>query len=180
MQNLYNPKKILTDAIRVIPNFPKEGVSFKDITTILNNKVAFQVLMEQLYQQFKNENIDYVVGLDARGFIFGGGLAHMLGAGFIPVRKKGKLPSETISVSYTLEYGEAELEMHIDAFNNETQPRVLLIDDILATGGTAAAAIELIKKTGGHLVGSCFIMEIPELGGRKKIESSAPVYCIIE
>jgi len=139
-------KKILLDSIRDIPDFPKPGIIFKDITTLLNNKNAYQILMNHLENRYKDFNLDYIVGLDARGFIFGSVLADRLKIGFVPIRKKGKLPSTTICEKYELEYGFDEVEIHIDAFNKQNA-RVLIIDDLIATGGTAEAASKLVLET---------------------------------
>ncbi|WP_457606756.1 adenine phosphoribosyltransferase [Nitratifractor sp.] len=175
-------EKIL-ESIRTIPDFPKPGIQFKDITTLLNNPDAFKTLMEHLEERYRDRQIDYVAGIDARGFIFGSVLADRLGIGFVPVRKKGKLPSTTVAEKYALEYGFDEVEIHIDAFGDpnacrETPARVLLVDDLLATGGTASAAARLIDKVGADCVEACFILELGFLNGREKME--VPVYSVIE
>jgi len=175
-------EKILS-SIRTIPDFPKPGIQFKDITTLLNDPEAFRTLMNHLEARYQGYELDYVAGIDARGFIFGASLADRLGVGFVPVRKKGKLPSTTVSEKYSLEYGFDEVEIHIDAFGDEglcnSEPaRVLLIDDLIATGGTAAAAARLIDKVGAHCVECCFILELGFLKGREGID--APVYSVIE
>ena len=175
-------EKILS-SIRTVPDFPKPGIQFKDITTLLNNPEAFRTLMDHLEKRYSEYNLDYVAGIDARGFIFGAILADRLGVGFVPVRKKDKLPYTTVSEKYTLEYGFDEVEIHIDAFGKEAAcqsrpPRVLLVDDLIATGGTAAAAARLIDKVGALCVECCFILELGFLGGRESIE--APVYSVIE
>lgn len=172
-------KKIITDAIREIPDFPKPGIIFKDISTILNNAEAFGLLMDHLKERYLSMELDFVAGIDARGFIFGAALARDLGVGFVPVRKKGKLPYTTISEKYSLEYGFDEVEIHIDAFRGIKDARVLLIDDLIATGGTAFAAANLIEKSGGKCVESCFIMSLDFLGGSKKLENIAPVYSVL-
>jgi adenine phosphoribosyltransferase len=172
-------KKIITDAIREIPDFPKPGIVFKDISTILNNAEAFGLLMDHLKEHYLSMELDFVAGIDARGFIFGAALARDLGVGFVPVRKKGKLPYTTISEKYSLEYGFDEVEIHIDAFRGIKDARVLLIDDLIATGGTAFAAANLIEKSGGKCVESCFIMSLDFLGGSKKLENIAPVYSVL-
>jgi adenine phosphoribosyltransferase len=172
-------KKIITDAIREIPDFPKPGIVFKDISTILNNAEAFGLLMDHLKERYLSMELDFVAGIDARGFIFGAALARDLGVGFVPVRKKGKLPYTTISEKYSLEYGFDEVEIHIDAFRGIKDARVLLIDDLIATGGTAFAAANLIEKSGGKCVESCFIMSLDFLGGSKKLENIAPVYSVL-
>ena len=173
-------RKIIEDSIRDIPDFPKPGIVFKDITTILNNAEAYGVLMNHLYQRYKEYNLDYIAGIDARGFIFGAALAQMLGVGFVPIRKKGKLPYTTISEKYSLEYGIDEVEVHIDAFSAIPNAKVLMIDDLIATGGTANAAASLISQAGAECVESCFIMGLTFLDGIKKLEEKAPVYTLIE
>lgn len=173
-------RKIIEDSIRDIKDFPKPGIIFKDITTLLNNKDAFGVLMNHLHDRYKGYNLDYVAGIDARGFIFGAALAQMLGIGFVPIRKKGKLPYTTISEKYSLEYGVDEVEIHIDAFREQKGARVLLIDDLIATGGTANAAATLIKQAGGECVEACFIVTLTFLDGYKKLEEKTPVYSIME
>ena len=172
-------KKILLDSIRDISDFPKPGIIFKDITTLLNNKDAYQILMNHLENRYKDFNLDYIVGLDARGFIFGSVLADRLKIGFVPVRKKGKLPSTTICEQYELEYGFDEVEIHIDAFNKQNA-RVLIIDDLIATGGTAEAASKLVLETQATLVEICFIMNLKFLNGDKKLEKFAPIYSVLD
>ena len=173
-------RKIVEDSIRNIKDFPKEGIVFKDITTLLNNKEAYGVLMNHLYQKYKEYNLDYIAGIDARGFIFGAALAQMLGLGFVPIRKKGKLPYTTYSEKYALEYGIDEIEVHIDAFGEEKGARVLMIDDLIATGGTANAAATLISQTGAVCVEACFIIGLSFLDGIKKLEKKTPVYYLVE
>ena len=173
-------RKIIENSIRDIPNFPKEGIVFKDITTLLNDAKGYGVLMNHLYQRYKEYNLDFIAGIDARGFIFGAALAQMLGCGFVPIRKKGKLPYTTISEKYALEYGVDEIEMHIDAFRAKEDPKVLLIDDLIATGGTANAAANLIKQAGGECVESCFILGLTFLDGIKKLQEKTNVYTLIE
>ncbi len=172
-------RKIIIDAIREIPDFPQPGIIFKDISTILNDAEAFGLLMDHLKERYKNMELDFVAGIDARGFIFGAALARDLGIGFVPIRKKGKLPYTTISEKYALEYGFDEVEIHIDAFRNIKDARVLLIDDLIATGGTAYAAANLIEKSGGKCVEACFIMSLNFLGGTKKLEKVSPVYSVL-
>ena len=176
-------KSIIESSIRDIPDFPKPGIVFKDITTLLNNKEAYHLLMDHLQARYRSYGLDYVAGIDARGFIFGAALADRLGVGFVPVRKKGKLPYTTISEKYTLEYGVDEVEIHIDAFGENGQcngipAKVLLIDDLIATGGTAKAAANLINKAGAHCVEACFILELTFLHGRESID--APVYSVLQ
>ena len=172
-------KKIILDSIREIPDFPKAGINFKDITTLLNNPKAYQTLMNHLEQRYKNSKLEYIVGLDARGFIFGAALADRLKIGFVPIRKKGKLPSTTICEKYELEYGFDEVELHLDAFLKENA-RVLIIDDLCATGGTASASASLVQKAGAILVEVCFIMNLTFLDGAKKVEKYAPVYSVLD
>ena len=173
-------KKIILDSIRSINDFPKPCVVFKDITTLLNNKVAFKLLMDHLANRYKSYNLDYIAGIDSRGFIFGAALADRLGVGFVPVRKKGKLPSTTVCEKYELEYGFDEVELHLDAFNNQKNVNVLLVDDIIVSGGTAYAAANLIKKLDVNLVEMCFLMNIHILEGAKKLSEVAPVYSVLE
>ena len=175
-----NDKKVLLESIRSVDDFPKAGIIFKDISTLLNNKSAFQLLMNHLEKRYKSYNLDYIAGIDSRGFIFGAALADRLGIGFVPVRKKGKLPSTTVCEKYELEYGFDEIEMHLDAFNNEKNAKVLLIDDIIVSGGTAKAAASLIKKLDVNLIEVCFLMNIQILDGAKKLEKIAPVYSVLE
>ena len=169
-------RKIIEDSIRDIPDFPKPGIVFKDITTLLNNPQAFATLMNHLEDRYKEFNLDYIVGLDARGFIFGSILADRLNIGFVPIRKKGKLPYKTVSEKYSLEYGFDEVEVHIDAFPKDNA-RVLLIDDLIATGGTAKAGVSLIKKVGAECVEACFILELDFLNGKDEIDTE--VYSVI-
>ncbi|HHD82012.1 MAG TPA: adenine phosphoribosyltransferase [Campylobacterales bacterium] len=169
-------KEILESSIRDIPDFPKEGIIFKDITTLLNTPKAFQTLMNHLEKRYEDYNLDYIAGIDARGFIFGSVLADRLNIGFVPVRKQGKLPYTTVSEKYALEYGVDEVEVHIDAFPKE-DARVLLIDDLIATGGTAAAAASLIDKVGAYCVEACFILELDFLKGKEKIDTE--VYSVL-
>ncbi len=165
-------------SIRDIEDFPKPGIVFKDITTLLNDAQAYKALMEHLYDRYKGYELDFIAGIDARGFIFGAALANMLGVGFVPVRKKGKLPSTTISQKYSLEYGYDEVEIHLDAFRRKKNAQVLLIDDLIATGGTAKAAVDLINKTEALCVECCFIINLEALGGTDKLE--APVYSVLK
>jgi adenine phosphoribosyltransferase len=170
-------------AIRTIADFPKPGIQFKDITTLLGNPEAFTLLMDHLQARYADYNLDYVAGIDARGFIFGSVLADRLNVGFVPIRKTGKLPYTTVAEKYSLEYGFDEVEVHIDAFgDNGKQPdgrpsRVLLIDDLLATGGTAAAATTLIGRLGAECVEACFLIELDFLKGKEKLNTT--VYSVI-
>ena len=169
-------KQIILDSIRDIPDFPKEGIIFKDITTMLADANALNTLMNHLEERYRDSKLDCVAGIDARGFIFGAILADRLGVGFVPIRKKGKLPYKTISKKYELEYGFDEVEVHIDAF--KSGDRVLLIDDLIATGGTAKAGEDLILELGANCVECCFIMELGFLNGKDKFKS--PVYSVLE
>jgi len=173
-------RKIIEESIRDIKDFPKPGIVFKDITTLLNNKKAYGVLMNHLYQRYKEYNLDYIAGIDARGFIFGAALAQMLGLGFVPIRKKGKLPYTTISEKYSLEYGVDEVEVHIDAFSAIPNAKVLIIDDLIATGGTANAAATLVNQTGAKCVEACFVIGLNFLDGIKTLEEKTTVYSLIE
>jgi adenine phosphoribosyltransferase len=172
-------KKIITDAIRDIPDFPEPGIVFKDITTLLNDKEAFGVLMNHLKERYEDIDLDFIAGIDARGFIFGAALAQMLGIGFVPIRKKGKLPYTTVSEKYALEYGVDEVEIHIDAFRGIKDAKVLLIDDLIATGGTAYAACNLIDKSGGNCVEACFILGLNFLDGQKKMSEITDIYTVV-
>jgi len=171
-------REIILNSIRDIPDFPKKGIIFKDITTLLNNPKAFKTLMNHLEDRYKEYNLDYIAGIDARGFIFGSILADRLGIGFVPVRKKGKLPYTTVAQKYSLEYGFDEVEIHIDAFRGEKGARVLLIDDLIATGGTAKAGVELINQVEANCVECCFIAELTFLNGKDGIDS--PVYSVLK
>lgn len=161
--------KTVKDYIRTIVGFPHEGIMFRDVTTLFADPRGFRMCIDQMLHPYAGQPIDKVVGLEARGFILGGAIAHQLGTGFVPVRKKGKLPGTTISQDYKLEYGEAIVEIHDDAI--EAGERILVVDDLLATGGTAEAGIKLIERLGGDIVGCSFIVDLPELGGRKKLQS---------
>ncbi len=172
-------KEFLYNSIRSVDNFPKEGIVFKDITTLLNNKEAFKLLMNHLEERYKSYDLDYIAGVDSRGFIFGSILADRLGIGFVPIRKKGKLPFETLCGRYELEYGFDEIEVHKDAFNNEEKPKVLLMDDIIVSGGTAVCASNLIIDLNAQLVEACFILSLEFLEGAKKVEKITPVYSVL-
>lgn len=172
-------KDIIYNSIRDIKDFPKEGVVFKDITTLLNNKEAYQTLMNHLEERYKSYDLDYVAGIDSRGFIFGAALADRLGIGFVPVRKKGKLPGTTVCEKYELEYGFDEVEIHLDAFPKK-DARVLMIDDLLATGGTANAAAKLIKQVNVNLVEVCFLINLTFLKGDVKVSEHAPIYSVLD
>ena len=157
----------LEDYIRSIPDWPKRGILFRDITPLLADTRAFSAAVDALSVGFRQAGVEYVAAVEARGFIFGAAVALKLGAGFVPIRKKGKLPYKTESVSYELEYGTDTLEVHRDAVGRAA--KVLMVDDLLATGGTMAAACKLIEKMGGHIVGIAFLIELGELGGRQKL-----------
>jgi adenine phosphoribosyltransferase len=162
-------KNNVKDYIRTIADFPHEGIMFRDVTTLFADPRGFRMCVDQLLAPYAGLRIDKVVGLEARGFILGGAVAHQLSTGFVPIRKKGKLPGQTISQAYTLEYGEAVVEVHEDAMQpGET---VLLVDDLLATGGTAQAGIKLIERLGARVIGCAFVVDLPALGGRNKLEA---------
>ena len=161
--------KILKAMIRTVPDFPKKGIMFRDITTILQNKEGFAYVIDQFYKRYKGKNIDIVVGIESRGFIFGATLAYKLGCSFVPVRKEGKLPYHTMREEYALEYGNAAVEMHKDAIT--TGQRVLIVDDLVATAGTCCAAINLIKRLKGKIIECAFVVELSDLKGRKKLEN---------
>ena len=163
--------------IRTIPDFPHAGIMFRDVTTLFQDARGFRMAIDQLLHPFAGVRIDKVAGLEARGFILGGAVAHQLSVGFVPIRKKGKLPARTIEQSYALEYGTAVMEVHDDAI--APGERVLIVDDLLATGGTAEAGVRLVEKLGGEVVATTFVIELPELGGRAKLEKlGLDVYCL--
>ena len=169
----------LKDLIRTIPDYPKDGVMFRDITTLMQHPAGFRRTVDELVHPFAGGDINRIAGIEARGFILGGAVAHQLSIGFIAVRKKGKLPWQTISVEYELEYGTDELEIHIDSI--EKGDRILIIDDLIATGGTAIAPTQLVRDAGGEVVGASFIVDLPDLGGRKRLEEmGVPVRCLME
>ena len=169
----------LKDLIRTIPDYPKDGVMFRDITTLMQHPAGFRRTVDELVHPFAGGDINRIAGIEARGFILGGAVAHQLSIGFIAVRKKGKLPWQTISVEYELEYGTDELEIHIDSI--EKGDRILIIDDLIATGGTATATTQLVRDAGGEVVGASFIVDLPDLGGRKRLEEmGVPVRCLME
>ncbi len=167
----------LKDCIRNIPDFPKPGILFRDITTLLKDNKAFKHALDALVDKYKNKKIDKVAAVEARGFILGGAVAYRLGAGFVPVRKKGKLPWKTNSATYELEYGTDTLELHHDAIN--PGERVLIVDDLLATGGTVKAVTDLVKQLQGNIVGIAFLIELTDLKGKDKIKEY-PVYSLIK
>ena len=158
----------LLTSIRSIPDYPKDGIIFRDISTLLGNARAFRRSVDELVHPFAGSKIDQIAGIEARGFILGGAVAHQLSAGFIPIRKKGKLPHETVRVAYSLEYGVDEMEMHRDAVSSGD--KVILVDDLIATGGTAEGAVKLLQQMGAEIVAACFVIDLPDLGGRQKLE----------
>jgi len=169
---------MLAAAIRTIPDYPKKGILFRDITTLLGDAKAFRRAVDELVQPWAGTKMDKVAGMEARGFILGGAVAHQLSAGFIPIRKKGKLPHRTVSVTYALEYGVDEMEMHEDAVT--AGERVILVDDLVATGGTAEGAIKLLRMMGAEVVAACFVIDLPDLGGARKIEAlGVPVRTLV-
>jgi len=155
--------------IRTIPDYPKPGIQFRDMTTLLQDPVGMRIAVEQLVAPYKGIRVDKVAGIEARGFVLGGAVALMLEAGFVPVRKQGKLPWETVGQDYELEYGKDRVEIHTDAILEGEQ--ILVVDDLIATGGTACAAIDLIERTGGEIVGCAFVVDLPELGGSAKLKA---------
>lgn len=157
------------DYIRTIPDFPQAGIMFRDVTTLFADPRGFRMAIDQLLHPYAGEPIDKVVGLEARGFILGGAVAHQLSVGFVPIRKKGKLPGATIEQDYVLEYASATVELHDDAI--AAGERVLVVDDLLATGGTAEAGIKLIERLGGEIIGCAFVIDLPDLGGRARLEA---------
>ena len=165
--------------IRTVPHWPKKGVMFRDVTTLLKDSDGLQLMIERFVERYKDKQIDLVAGIESRGFISGAILAHRLGVGFVPIRKPGKLPAETVSEEYTLEYGTDKIEIHRDAI--KPGQKVLLVDDLIATGGTAMAACNLIKRLGGTVVECCFIIDLPELGGKSKLEAAGyPAFALVE
>ena len=168
----------LKSVIRTIPNWPKQGVMFRDITTLLKDAKAFNYVIDKLCERYKNDNIDLVAGIESRGFILGGAVAHRLHKGFVPIRKEGKLPAKTNKEHYELEYGRAVVEVHVDAIPKGS--RVLLCDDLIATGGTALAACKLIEGLGGKVVECAFIIGLPDLGGMKKLEEKYKVITLVD
>ena len=169
--------KTVKDYIRTIPDFPHEGIMFRDVTTLFADPRGLRLAIDQLLDPFSGAQVDKIIGLEARGFILGGAIAYQLGKGFVPIRKQGKLPGKTLSQAYTLEYGEAVMEIHDDAIQpGET---VLIVDDLLATGGTAGASIKLLDRLGAKIVGCAFVIDLPDLGGRKLLESlGMDVHCL--
>ncbi|ASM38287.1 MAG: adenine phosphoribosyltransferase [Campylobacter sputorum] len=173
-------KQYLLDSIRDVKDFPKPGVIFKDITTLLNNKDAFNLLLDHLSSRYNDKNIDFIAGIESRGFIFAAALCARLKIGFVPIRKPKKLPYMTISQKYSLEYGVDEIEIHVDAFGGIKNARVLLIDDLIATGGTAKASVDLIKQAGGSCIEACFLIDLLDLGGSEDLKNMVNVYSVLE
>ncbi|RNC85368.1 MAG: adenine phosphoribosyltransferase [Balneola sp.] len=167
----------IAESIRTIPDFPKPGIQFKDITTLLNDREALKLTTQMLAKPFENLDIDYVLGLESRGFLFGTNIASKLNAGFVPIRKPGKLPAEAISESYELEYGQDSLEIHKDAFPENS--KVIIHDDLIATGGSAAAATRLVERLGGEVIGYSFIIELGFLNGRDALKKHITVESLI-
>ena len=157
----------LKAAIRTIPDYPKPGIMFRDITTLLGNARAFRRAVDELVQPWAGGKVDKVAGIEARGFIIGGAVAHQVSAGFVPIRKKGKLPHTTVRIAYSLEYGLDEMEIHEDAIVKGE--RVIIVDDLIATGGTAEGAVKLLRQMGAEILAACFIIDLPELGGADKL-----------
>ncbi len=170
MTILANDLEYVREHVRKVPNFPKPGIIFLDITTATKDARSLELSIDFLYEKFKDEKVDYIAGIESRGFIYGAALAYKLNAGFIPIRKPNKLPAETIKESYSLEYGNDTIEMHADAL--KPGDRVVIVDDLLATGGTALAACRLAKKVGAEVVATAFVIELNPLQGRKKIEEN--------
>jgi adenine phosphoribosyltransferase len=168
----------LRATIRTIPDYPKPGIMFRDITTLLGNARAFRRAVDELVQPWAGMKIDKVAGMEARGFILGGAVAHQVSAGFVPIRKKGKLPHATVRIAYSLEYGIDEMEIHKDAVENGE--RVILVDDLIATGGTAEGAVKLLRQMGANVLAACFIIDLPELGGAAKLRKlDVPVRTLV-
>ena len=168
----------IKDSIRTIPDYPRPGVQFRDITTLLGNARAFRRVIDELVEPWSVAKVNRVAGIEARGFILGGAVAHQLAAGFVPIRKKGKLPHSTVRVAYSLEYGIDEMEMHEDAVSRGE--RLILVDDLIATGGTAEAAVKLLRRLGAEILAACFVIDLPELGGSKKLtDLGVPVRTLV-
>jgi len=168
----------IQDSIRTIPDYPRPGVQFRDITTLLGNARTFRRVIDELVEPWSVAKVDRVAGIEARGFILGGAVAHQLAAGFVPIRKKGKLPHSTVRVAYSLEYGLDEMEMHEDAVARGE--RIILVDDLIATGGTAEAAVKLLRRLGAEILGACFVINLPELGGAQKLtDLGVPVRTLV-
>ena len=169
----------LKAAVRSIPDYPKPGILFRDITTLLGDARSFRRAVDELVQPWAGNKIDKVAGIEARGFIIGGAVAHQVSAGFVPIRKKGKLPHTTVRIAYSLEYGLDEMEMHADAIH--PGERVILVDDLIATGGTAEGAVKLLRQMGAEVIAACFVIDLPDLGGADKIKKlGVPVRTLVQ
>jgi len=165
--------------IRTIPHYPKQGIQFRDITTLLKDPIGFHMVIDALAHHYSKQTIDKIAGIEARGFIIGAALAYKLGVGFVPIRKSGKLPAETVGHDYVLEYGADRVEIHLDAIAQDEQ--ILLVDDLIATGGTAEAAVALIQKLGGIVMGCAFVIDLPDLGGTKRLaENELEAFALCE
>ncbi|BEG57824.1 Adenine phosphoribosyltransferase Apt [Helicobacter sp. NHP21005] len=173
-------KAQLREAIREVQNHPKPGILFRDITPLINHPVLFGALIDALRERYKLHNVDFVVGIEARGFILGAALAYALQAGFVPIRKQGKLPYQTLSASYELEYGTDTVEIHADAFRELNDAHVVLIDDLIATGGTALASLGLLEKLQAHCVEACFLISLNEFGGLEKVSEKVSAFSVLE
>lgn len=168
----------IKDSIRTIPDYPKPGIMFRDITTLLGNARAFRRVVDELVQPWSSTKVDRIAGIEARGFILGGAIAHQLAAGFVPIRKKGKLPHRTVGLAYSLEYGGDEIEIHQDGVSRGE--RIVLVDDLIATGGTAIAAVKLLRSLGAEVLAACFIIDLPDLGGAQRLaELEVPVRTLV-
>jgi len=164
-----SPDYDLKATVRAIPDYPRPGIMFRDITTLLGDARAFRRAVDELVQPWAGSKIDKIAGIEARGFILGGAMAHQVSAGFVPIRKRGKLPHTTVRIAYSLEYGVDEMEMHVDAIH--PGERVILVDDLIATGGTAEGAVKLLRQIGANVVAACFVIDLPELGGADKLRA---------
>lgn len=170
--------EVIRAAIRTIPDYPKPGVMFRDITTLLGDARVFKGVVDRLVEPWIGAGVERVAGIEARGFILGGAIAHQLSAGFVPIRKKGRLPHATVRVAYSLEYGVDEMEMHRDAVGPGES--IILVDDLIATGGTAAAAVQLLRTLGARVLAACFIVDLPDLGGSAKLAAlEVPVHTLV-
>ncbi len=173
-------KQYIADSIRAIYDYPKPGIVFRDISTLIGDTDVFNAVIDIFKERYDGEKIDFIAGIEARGFIFGAALSYALGVGFIPIRKKGKLPYTTVSEKYSLEYGFDEVEMHIDAFRDKKNARVVLVDDLIATGGTAEASVKLIESMGAQCVEAAFVINLKGLEGEKRLISRTKVFSIVE
>src|SRR5581483_10391480 len=165
-------------SIRTIPDYPKPGILFRDITTLMGNAQVFRLVVDEMVRPWAQSGVDRVAGIEARGFILGGAVAHRLASGFVPIRKKGKLPHATVRVAYSLEYGLDEMEVHRDGVAQGE--RIILVDDLIATGGTAEAAVKLLRSLGAQILAACFVIDLPDLGGRRRLEAlGVPVTTLV-